>query len=142
LLDIDLYEATLALEVHSSNTRKGGLMGRLNAHSKTGYVQSYLVDLFAEQAVVADKVYCSIVISDDAQGNIDPETWVLRDCYDSVNINPTDNERWAVTFSNLSQAVIATIKDALLTGRKVLFTGRIDSDGGKPPELQTVTIWR
>jgi hypothetical protein len=95
--------------------------------SKTGYIQSYKVELNPQPLVHHD--YLFVTITDDTSGALNLETWVLiRNIAGSVDNFPS-GDNCAVTYANVSQALIATIKDAFQNQNKVLLEGYPHREG-------------
>jgi hypothetical protein len=89
---------------------------------KEGYVQGYRIEGTLTPA--ADTYYFEVSISSDETGSVRIQTWGLPRNYisDVLDLTPTE-KRYAVSYSNTHQAIIATVKDALHNGNKVLFEG-------------------
>lgn len=89
---------------------------------KEGYVQGYRIEGTLTPA--ADTYYFEVSISSDENGTVQIQKWGLPRNYisDALDLTPTE-KRYAVSVSNTHQAIIATVKDALHNGNKVLFQG-------------------
>lgn len=89
---------------------------------KEGYVQGYRIE--ATLTPTADTYYFEVSISSDENESVRIQTWGLprNNISDVLDLTPTE-KRYAVSYSNTHQAIIATVKDALHNGNKVLFEG-------------------
>lgn len=89
--------------------------------TKTGYVKSYKLELHTDPMLANAKVYFSVTITDDSAGNQNPETFIFERNMSSgaVDGNSTGIV-WAVSYGNVQQAMIATLKDALLHKKRVI----------------------
>ena len=91
------------------------------AVEKTGYVQSYKLELHrTPKSHTKEGVFFSVVVTDDQLGQHNPETYILERVIvlDVVDRAPSGG-MGAVSYGNVNQAIIATLKDALLQGKRV-----------------------
>ena len=88
-----------------------------------GYVQYYRIEATDEPSQC--KYYFEVAISADEEGKEPQTTWALpRDKMMHLldTVRPT-NSRYAVSYSNTHQGIIATLKDALHNRNKVQLEG-------------------
>ena len=101
------------------------------AVEKTGYVQSYKLELHrSPKSFTEESVFFSVVIADDKMGQQNLETYILERLIisDDVDRDPGGG-MWTVSYGNVNQAIIATLKDALLQRKSVTvnaFQQRLD----------------
>jgi hypothetical protein len=89
--------------------------------SKTGYIQSYRLE--ANIHVDAHPEFFSVTVADDIAGQ-NPEIFILERIIGSnVDRNVDGSDVYAVSFGNVEQAMIATIKHALLHQKRVRIDG-------------------
>ncbi len=87
---------------------------------KPGYVKSYKLELHTKPVPFTEEgVFFSVVVTDDEAG-ANPETYILEQPINSdvVDLSPS-GDLWAISYGNVNQGIIATLKDALLHGKKV-----------------------
>lgn len=113
--------------------------------SQTGYVSEIKLELIETPAEHDQRIYCTVIITDDETGNVGAKDWFLyRNIGDSVD-KRASGDYWAISFGSLNQAVIAVLKDALLRRNKVEVKGVEYSPTGDPAgpwenRLQSVSI--
>jgi hypothetical protein len=91
---------------------------------KTGYVQNYKLELHELVTGTTTQAYFSVTVSDDLGGTTNPATFVLqRNIVSKIVDCDTSGNPWAVSYGNVQQAIIATLKDALLNDKEVTVTG-------------------
>lgn len=90
--------------------------------SKEGYVQAYRIE--GTETPGADTYYFEVTITGDVEGTDKHQKWGLprNNVSDVLDLNPT-GKRFAISYSNTHQAIIATVKDALHNSNRVLFEG-------------------
>jgi len=115
------------------------------AINQTGFVQSYKLEL--HEHPMADPFYFRVVVTDDERGRTNLTEWVLGRSHYSSDVDRHNGEYWAVTYGNVQQAIIATLKQALVSRNQVIVEGVEEVIGGMGglggqhvKYLETITI--
>ena len=91
--------------------------------SRTGYVKSYKIDIIADPAIIAGnqkRPFLVVTLTDNKNGNDNPEEFVIFRNVNSNFVNKSGTDYWAVSYSNLIQAIIATVKEAFIHRERVI----------------------
>lgn len=85
---------------------------------KEGYVWKYRIYLLRKPS--RRDAYFTVTISDSADHEVNPAEFVMQrdEISEEVDQN-ADKKFWAVSFSSISMAIIATLKDAFISKKKV-----------------------
>lgn len=106
--------------------------------TKEGYVWQYSLFLIDP---TKNKVYFRVTISSSADQLEDAKTFVLIRNMTSESVDQDANQKpWAITHSAVSMAIIATLKDALISGKKVKIDYYLTKPPTPEPALFNVTI--
>ena len=97
---------------------------------KIGYVKNYKLNIHTAQLP-----YLVVTLTDDENGTVAPVEFNLFRNVDSDAVNKSGRSYLAVSYSNIIQAIIATVKEALIHRKKV----RIEYIS--PPERSSQPEW-
>lgn len=99
---------------------KGDFMP-IEMESKTGYVKSYKIDIIWDPENQL-RPFFVVTLTDDELGTEPPEEFIIiRDrSNEGVNEISDSSRYYAVSYSNLIQAIIATVKEAFIHREKVI----------------------
>lgn len=86
--------------------------------SKNGYVKSYKIDIISNHST-DKRPFLVVTLTDDENGTVAPEEFVIFRNISSL-VNKSGTDYWAVSYSNLIQAIIATVKEAFIHREKVI----------------------
>ncbi len=94
------------------------------AVSKTGYVLSYVLYLNPKPTLANKHVYFTVTISDSPKSaKNEVEFKLIRNRSSSID-DTTGGYQWCVTYGSVEMAMIATIKEALVHGKRITIKGR------------------
>lgn len=111
-------------------------------HTQTGYIQDFRLVLDAPRT---NPDYYELHLTDDSAGTKNSERWfLLRDV--SASVDSPGGTRMAVSFSNVSQAIIASAKDAMFAQKRVKLEGADLSMLGGPLTtghvIRAITVYK
>ena len=87
--------------------------------SKPGYVKSYKINIIIGSNVMETPIFV-VTLTDDKNGNVNPEEFTIFRYAYSDSVNKDGTSYWAVSYSNVLQAIIATVKEAFIHREKVI----------------------
>lgn len=94
-------------------------IGKIELGEQTGYVRSYSLDLHKRPELPNAPPYFTVTITSDKQGTSDATDYFLYRNTESEYIDSWDDKPYAISYGNVQQAMIATLKDALLRRLRV-----------------------
>ena len=100
--------------------------------SKNGYVKSYKIDIITIP-LTDRRPFLVVTLTDDENGTSTPEEFVIFRNVSGQFVNKSGTSYWAVSYSNLIQAIIATVKEAFIHREKVIIEYLVIPPRG-PPE--------
>ena len=101
----------------------------MTIQSKNGYVKSYKIDIISDHST-QHRPFLVVTLTDDKNGNENPEEFILFRNINSNVVNRSGTVYWAVSYSNLIQAIIATVKEAFIHREKVIIEYHAYPSGG------------
>jgi len=97
--------------------------------SQTGFVSELKFELHPLPMRPDAQIYFRVTVTNDEAGNAGATEWILIRTHSSSIVDMHDGDYWAVSYGNVQQAIIATLKDALIHRNQI----DIDGISGPPP---------